>query len=142
MRFLIFWLCTLLSGYGIMATASLVLVAMFALISHSGRIDWFVTLSGLFGAIAWIAYFRMGLAWIDDVRLGWTWPSIGTIAAVLALNGGGTLFLTEEYSPKLMLGPVAFTSPAIFAAIWMVFYHFRRQHNLPVDEDAQARQSV
>lgn len=123
-----------------MGTTSLVIVAVSAFTSHSGRIDWFVTLSGLFGVIAWIAYFRMGLAWMDNVRLGWIWPSTGTIAALLALNGGGASFLSHEYSPKLMLGPATFTFPAILLAVWMVFFHFRRKRNPP--PDPQARHSA
>ncbi|HEY0848026.1 MAG TPA: hypothetical protein VGE12_21855, partial [Noviherbaspirillum sp.] len=67
--------------------------------------------------------------------------SLGSIAGVLALNGGGAAFFQEGYSPWIMFALALYTFPAIILAAWMVGYHVGKDHNLPPDVDAM-RSSV
>jgi hypothetical protein len=74
---------------------------------------------------ALIAYFRMGIAWGQDRRLGLFWPGFGTIAAVSTLAGVGmNLDGVAAHLGLARLGLVV-TGPAILLSIWMVIFHAR-----------------
>jgi hypothetical protein len=75
---------------------------------------------------AWIAYFAMGFAWIGRQPISRVWPTTGTLAALLALNGGGSAFtLGKAYSPSIVLLHAAFVMPAVLMAAWMTITQTR-----------------
>lgn len=75
---------------------------------------------------AWIAYFAMGSAWIAREAISRVWPTTGTLAALLALNGGGSAFVMgKAYSPIIMLLQAAPVMPAVLMAAWMTITYLR-----------------
>jgi hypothetical protein len=91
---------------GVMATVG----SLIELVTKGGGQHIYTVLAvGLAGSYAWIAYFVMGINWINNRRLGEFWPLSGTVAGVIALSPipAGALFVL----------------PAIVLAIYMVIFH-------------------
>jgi len=120
MRTKIFFIASFLSSYGMFLN---LLTSIHELDKGNG--PWLLLTS----ILAWIAYFRMGNAWINNKRLGVLWPTIGTFVAMLALNGGGVWFFSSTYKPEFILVPLFFVSPAVLMSIWLVQYHIKGKHN-------------
>jgi hypothetical protein len=135
MRPFIFAFCTLLSSAGffcaffLKSTARVCNLQIVECLSQHQRfslvIGYLVYIAMLIFAL--IAYFRMGIAWIERRRLGLFWPIFGTMAAVLTLCGAG---ITINGDVWLHLGLIKIggimTAPAIALAIWMALFHVRR----------------
>ncbi|WP_199098891.1 hypothetical protein [Dyella sp. ASV21] len=131
MRGFIFAICTTLSIFGFFVAFSLppVFPSCAECLSHHQR----NVLAAGFAfhivmlASALIAYFRMGIAWALDRRLGLFWPVFGTVAATLTLAGVG-MNLNGVMGPDFGLARLGMvvTAPAILLSIWMVVFHARR----------------
>jgi hypothetical protein len=91
---------------GVMATVG----SLIELVTKGGGRHLYTVLAvGLAGSYAWIAYFVMGINWINNRRLGEFWPVSGTVAGVIALSPipAGALFVL----------------PAVALAGYMVIFH-------------------
>lgn len=74
---------------------------------------------------AWVAYFVIGHAWIYQRRISLIWVGSGTVAGLLALNGGGAFFFADNYSPKAMVVPALSVLPALLFVAWACLYQLR-----------------
>ena len=120
MRATLFIIATVLSSFGMLQN--------FVAISVIGEDNNMAGIAFLCTSLyAWFSYFVMGMAWIRNEPAALLWPISGTLAGLLALNGGGSFFLSDHYSPAVMLIPAAFVSPAIIMSLWLVIYHLGAQ---------------
>jgi hypothetical protein len=119
MRFWIFLTASLLSSFGFYLNVGEIVVLLIE--------SWWVGLLALLSSIyAWTVYIAMGAAWIARETIPRMWTITGTLAALLALNGGGSAFvLGKRYSPVIMLLHAAPVMPAIFMATWMTIFQLR-----------------
>lgn len=117
MKTTIFYIASLLSSFGMLGNLNMSIHQI-----DKGRGPLLLLTS----IIAWYAYFKMGNAWIRGERLGVRWPTIGTLFAVLSLNGGGVWFFLK-YNIWMVAAINVF--PAILMALWLVQYHIKSEPN-------------
>jgi len=131
MRAYVFVACTMLSSFGFFTAFSLrpAFSSCENCLSHHESLDsalgFFVYIAMLVFAL--IAYFRMGIAWVQGKRLGFLWPIFGTITAISTLCGLG-LDWNGGVAPHLALFRLGLlvTGPAVVLSTWMVAFHSRR----------------
>ncbi len=120
----IFLIATVLSFFGMLANA----LEIFALLTQ--KKDWPWGVSQLVASVfAWSAYFAMGDAWTSRGRMRRGRLIAGTIAALVALSGGGA-FLFEPTDSMgtskwlvialALMMHAAYVLPAVLLAIWML----------------------
>ena len=131
MRAYVFAACTMLSSFGFFAAFTLrpALLGCDGCFSHhesSGLVVGFFFYIAML-VFALLAYFRMGIAWLQDKRLGFLWPVLGTIAALSTLCGAG-LAVNGGVGPHLGLLRLSLivTGPAVALSAWMFAFHSKR----------------
>ncbi len=115
----VFLIATLLSAAGMLVN----FLACMALIGSGSILAWGAFFSS--SCYAWIAYFAIGVNWVEGRQIGKRWLFSGTLAAVLALNAGGSFLFMKDYSPSIMLIPALLVSPAILVTIWGMAFQLR-----------------
>ena len=140
MRKFIFAACTLLSSLGFYVAVFSAWDALFGCKTCLPKEQYTVTVGSLFYAAmlisALLAYFRMGIAWVQDRRLGSSsyWPVFGTAAAISTLYGVGLPLGSIESHLTLPLMGLALTFPAIVLATWLAVFHSKRTKPNPTEQ--------
>lgn len=126
MRFWILIFCTLLSLPGLLAPFWVGyggLIQALPCLARGGSPDCLFALAGsagyaLVSLAAWIAYFKLAYAWVEDVVLPPRWPVTGFLLGILGMNAGG---MGGTWVPYLGV----FVLPALLLALWVSVYHLR-----------------
>jgi len=127
MRFWMLTLCTLLSLPGLVAPFAIGyggLLQSLPCLVQGASADCLFGLAGAIGyalvsTAAWVAYFKMAYAWVEDVVVPPQWPVTGFLLGILSMNFGGVGGSWVPYAGLFVL-------PAFLLALWVSVYHLRR----------------
>ena len=127
MRFLMLTLCTLLSLPGLLAPFGAGyggLIQSLPCLVRGGSRDCLFALAATTGYAlvclgAWIVFFKITYAWVENKVVPPRWPVTGFFLGMLSMNAGGMGGSWVPYAGVFVL-------PAFLLAVWVSVHHLKR----------------